>query len=152
MTLVDRKARFLVGKKLVDHRAETLKELICKSLKALPCHTWTVDNGKELAAHRVITAQSNVPVSFAHRQSAWETPTNEHANGLLRQFFSNHISFLTVTQQHLDYAIHLLNNRPRNASTGKLLIRSWQKNCCTWFDKPQNFILSEALATINVIL
>jgi len=30
--LVDRKARFLVGKKLDDHRAETLKESICDSL------------------------------------------------------------------------------------------------------------------------
>ncbi len=48
MTLVDRKARFLVGKKLDDHLAETLKESICSSLKALPCHTLTVDNGKEI--------------------------------------------------------------------------------------------------------
>jgi len=30
--LVDRKARFLVGKKLDYHRAETLKESICDSL------------------------------------------------------------------------------------------------------------------------
>jgi|GEM_PF-2144390 IS30 family transposase len=36
MTLVDRKARFLVGKNLDDHRAEILKESICDSLKALP--------------------------------------------------------------------------------------------------------------------
>jgi IS30 family transposase len=67
MTLVDRKTRFLVGKKLDDHRAETLKESTCNSLKALPCHTLTVDNGKEFAAHKAITAESNAQVYFAHR-------------------------------------------------------------------------------------
>jgi IS30 family transposase len=57
MTLVDRKVPFLVGKKLDDHRAETLKESICSSLEALLCHTLTVDNGKEFAAHKDITAE-----------------------------------------------------------------------------------------------
>jgi IS30 family transposase len=36
MALVDRKTRFLVGKKFDDPRAETLKESICDSFKALP--------------------------------------------------------------------------------------------------------------------
>jgi len=31
---------------------------------------------------------------------------------LLRQFFPKYTSFLTVTQEHLDHAIHLFNNRP----------------------------------------
>jgi len=113
MTLAARKARFLVGKKLDDHRAETLKKSICDSPKALPCHTLTVDNGKELAAHKGIKAESKISVYFAHPYSPWEKPTNENTNGLLRQFFPKYTSFLTVTQEHLDHAIHLLGNRPR---------------------------------------
>ena len=85
----------------------------CDSLKALPCHTLTVDNGKEFAAHKAITAESKVPVGFAYSHSPWERPTNGNTNGLLRQFFPKYRSFLTVTQEHLDHAIHLLNNRPR---------------------------------------
>jgi len=119
MTLVDRKARFLVGKKLDDHRAETLKESICSSLRGLPCHTWMVDNGKEFAAHEAITAESNVPAYFTHPHSPWERPTNENTNGLLRQFFPKDTSFLTVTQEHLDHAIHLQGNRPRTCLTWK---------------------------------
>jgi len=112
MTLVDRRARFLVGKKLDDHRAETLKESICDSLKALQCHTLTVDNGQEFAVHKAITAESNAQVYFAHPHSPWERPTNENTNGLLRQFSPKHTSFLTVTLVHLNYATRQLNNHP----------------------------------------
>jgi IS30 family transposase len=79
----------------------------------LPCNTLTVDNGKEFAAHKAITAELKAQVYFAHPHSPWERPTNENTNGLLRQFFPKYTSFLTVTQEHLDHAIHLLNNRPR---------------------------------------
>ena len=113
MTLVDRKTRFLVATKLDDHRAETLKESICTGLKGLPCNTLTVDNGKEFAAHKVITVELKAQVYFAHPHSPRERPSNENTNGLLRQFFPKYTSFLTVTQEHLDKAIHLLNNRPR---------------------------------------
>jgi IS30 family transposase len=69
MTLVDRKTRFLVAPKLDDHRAETLKESICAGLKGLPCNTLTVDNGKEFAAHKDITAELKAQVYFAHPHS-----------------------------------------------------------------------------------
>src|SRR5450756_2184168 len=112
MTLADRKARLLVGKKLDDPRAETLKESICDNLKALLCHTLTVDNGKEFAAHKAIAVESKVPVYFAHPHSPWQRPTNENTNGLLRQFSPKHTSFLTVTLVHLNYATRQLNNHP----------------------------------------
>ena len=112
-TLVDRKTRVLVEKKLDDHRTETLKDSICSSLKGVPCHTWTGDNGKEFAAHNAITAESRAPASSAHSHRPWKRRTNENTNRLSRQFFPKDMSFLTVTQEHLDHAIHLLNNRPR---------------------------------------
>ena len=93
ITLVDRKTRFLVGKKLDDHRAETLKESICDSPKALPCHTLTVDNDKEFSAHKAITAELKAQVYFSHPHSPSERPTSENTNGFLRQFFPKYMSF-----------------------------------------------------------
>jgi transposase, IS30 family len=119
MTLVDRKTRFLVARKLDDHRAQTLKGSICAGLKGLPCNTLTVDNGKEFAAHKAITAELKAPVYFAHPHSLWERPTNENTNGLLRQFFPKYKSFLTVTQKQLNQAINLLNNCPRKCLNWK---------------------------------
>ena len=125
LTLVDRKTRILIAMKLDNHRAETLKESICSSLRGLPCNTLTVDNGKEFAAHIAITAELKAQVYFAHPHSPWERPTNENTNGLLRQFFPKYTSFLTVTQEYLDYAIHLLNNRPRKCLDWKTPYQAW---------------------------
>ena len=125
LTLVDRKTRILIAMKLDNHRAETLKESICSSLRGLPCNTLTVDNGKEFAAHIAITAELKAQVYFAHPHSPWERPTNENTNGLLRQFFPKYTSFLTVTQEDLDFAIHLLNNRPRKCLDWKTPYQAW---------------------------
>jgi len=113
MTLVDRKTRFLVSRKLEDHKSQTLRESICSSLQGLPCMSLTVDNGKEFAAHKETSADLEAPIYFCHPHSPWERPTNENTNGLLRQFFPKFTSFLEVTQEHLDWAVDLLNNRPR---------------------------------------
>lgn len=78
-----------------------------------------VDNGKEFVAHKDITVESKAQVYFAHPHSPWERPTNENTNGPLRQFFPKYTSFLTVTQEHLDYAIHLFNNRPQKCLNWK---------------------------------
>jgi IS30 family transposase len=69
MTLVDRKAWFLVGKKLNDHRTETLKESICNSLEVLSRHTLMVDNGKEFAAHKAITTELKAQTHFSYPHS-----------------------------------------------------------------------------------
>jgi IS30 family transposase len=119
MTLVDRRERFLLGKKLDGHCAENLQESICGSLKALPYRKLTVDNGKGLAAHKAITAESRVPVYFALLHSPLERPTSENTNRLFRQFLPKDTSSLTVTQEHLDHTIHLLHNCPRKHLTGK---------------------------------
>jgi len=113
MTQVDRKTRFLVARKLDDHKALTLRESICSSLQGLPCRSLTVDKGKEFAAHKETSADLEAPIYFRHPHSPWERPTNENTNGLLHQFFPKYTSFLEVLQEHLDWAVDLLNTRPR---------------------------------------
>ncbi len=52
-------------------------------------------------------------IYFAHPYHSWERGTNENCNGLLRQFFPKKSAFTTITQEAIDEAANLINNRPR---------------------------------------
>jgi IS30 family transposase len=47
----------------------------------------TSDQGKEMAEHRRITAETGTPAFFCAAHSGWRRPSNENSNGLLRDYF-----------------------------------------------------------------
>jgi IS30 family transposase len=71
------------------------------------------DNGKEFADHERIAKMLNTDVYFAHPYASWERGTNENINGLIRQHFPKKRSFVTITQQEIEFVMDRLNNRPR---------------------------------------
>ena len=75
--------------------------------------TMTYDNGSEMAEHKSITQSTGMKVYFAHPYSSWERGTNENTNGLIRQYFPKKRSFVTITQQEIEFVMDRLNNRPR---------------------------------------
>lgn len=116
VTLVDRKSRFLLAAKLKDRTARRTRHKMQQLLAPLPAEhrkTATFDNGKEFSEHEALARVLNIDVFFAHPYASWERGTNEHTNGLLRQFYPKGTDFAEVSHADLARTVKSLNERPR---------------------------------------
>ena len=115
VSLTERKSRLALLRKVERKTAQDVADAVIELLKSLPVrtHTITADNGNEFAEHERIARDLRTNVYFAHPYSSWERGTNENMNGLIRQYFPKKRSFVTITQQEIDFVMERLNNRPR---------------------------------------
>lgn len=116
LTHVERKSGLLLADKISGLKAESIRKTTVRRFRSLPDskrHTVTYDNGVEFAEYEFIERDAHVTVYFAYPYHSWERGTNENTNGLLRQFFPKGSPFKDVTQENIDQAVVLINNRPR---------------------------------------
>jgi IS30 family transposase len=115
LSLTERSSNWLLLAKL---RARTAEEVLYAALGLLMphverVHTITSDNGREFTLHGEIASGLAARCYFADAYCAWQRGTNEHTNGLVRQYFPRTRNFLTIRQSEIDHAAHELNSRPR---------------------------------------
>jgi IS30 family transposase len=116
VTLVDRKSGWLSAGRIKDRTASRTRQKIVDLLALLPVdkrHSATFDNGKEFTEHEALARSLGISVYFAHPYASWERGTNEHTNGLLRQYYPKGTDFALVSHQDLAEKVNRLNNRPR---------------------------------------
>jgi IS30 family transposase len=116
LTLVERKSGYLIAAKAKDRQARRIRRKIEERICRLPAelrHTMTFDNGKEFSEHDLLADRTGLSIYFAHPYCSWERGTIENTNGLLRQFFPKGTDFQEIGPTTLDYAVRLLNHRPR---------------------------------------
>ena len=115
-THVERKSGFLVAFKIDDRHDNAFNKATIKAFEVIPDKlkkSFTVDNGKEFASHKDLSAATGMKVYFCDPYSPWQRGTNENTNGLLRQFFPKGSSFSQISDDVLRYVVDLINNRPR---------------------------------------
>lgn len=116
LTHVERKSGLLLADKLEFSTAEETKTKTVERFKTIPkkkkC-TLTYDNGTTFAEYEMIEKKTGIEIYFAWPYHSWERGTNENCNGLLRQFFPKKSAFAMITQEAIDEACGLINNRPR---------------------------------------
>ena len=116
-TLVERQTRYVMLARLAgDGTTERVIEALRERIRDLPRHlvlslTW--DQGKELAAHRRLSAETGVDVYFCDPHSPWQRGSNENTNGLLRQYLPKGSDLAARSQVELDEIAAELNGRPR---------------------------------------
>ena len=115
VTLVERKSRLTLLKKIKRRTAAVTKRAIIQMLEPYKAKTLTItcDNGKEFTDHQDFDKELDADVYFAHAFSSWERGSNENSNGLPRQYFPKGSGFSTITDQNTQFAEKRLNTRPR---------------------------------------
>ena len=114
MTLTERKSRFTLVRKVAQKSAELVTQAVIDLLAWVQhLETITSDNGKEFAAHQIISKELLIDFYFAHPYASWERGTNENMNGLIRQYLPKKRNLTTVTAQEEIMIMDRLNLRPR---------------------------------------
>jgi IS30 family transposase len=117
-THVCRKTKYVVVTKLKTKAAKVFNRRTVKAFNRhgdLPCHTLTVDRGKEFAAHEQLEKDMQCAVYFAKPYQAWQRGLNENTNGLLRQYLPKGTDFRKISEKYLKHIEKLLNTRPRKS-------------------------------------
>lgn len=115
-TLVERHSRYLILARMVGTGADAALTGFTRALRPLLPDlrkTLTYDQGKEMARHADLTQRLGIAVYFADPHSPWQRPSNENANGLIRQYLPKGMDLATVSQAQLDAIARRLNDRPR---------------------------------------
>jgi IS30 family transposase len=115
-THVERKSRYLLVGKTADKSAESMNSTTRRLFRKIPRSqrkTMTFDNGKEFAGFKELEKSVGFRCYFADPYSSYQRGTNENTNGLLRQFFPKGTDFNEISEEEVDKAAALLNNRPR---------------------------------------
>jgi transposase, IS30 family len=117
-TLVERRTRFVILVAFPDAvaTAQAVLDAIAASLIGLPAalrRTLTWDQGKELALHRQITAQTGTDVFFCDAHSPWQRASNENMNGLLRDYSPKGSDLSPHSANDLARIAAEINDRPR---------------------------------------
>lgn len=110
MTLVERQTRFALACKLPNKQSETIKKTVQEWVERYPIVSITSDNGSEFS---LLSELTGVDVYFAHPYSSHERGTNEHFNGLLREFIPKGQSINPLTDEELSQYLAAINERPR---------------------------------------
>lgn len=114
VTLVDRKSRFLICRKLNKKSSTELAEVVTAALRTQPVETITPDRGCEFLRHAKITeGLGGVQFYFALPSHPWQRGTNENTNGLLREYFPKSCDLTDVSPAMIQAVEDELNLRPR---------------------------------------
>ena len=130
VTVVDKKSKFTLIKKVNSKRASEVSEALIEMLTPIKpiLHTITSDNGKEFAYHKDISSALNTNFYFANPYHSWERGLNEHTNGLIRQYIPKKSEFENISKEEIVTIQNRLNHRPRKSLNYKTPFEVFMKD------------------------
>lgn len=119
VTLVDRKSRFTLAKRVFNKTKQVVGDAMIELLTTVEAKiTLTLDNGGEFADHVRVGVASKITVFFAKPYASWQRGTNENTNGRIRRFWPKKFDMGTLTDAEIERDIERLNMTPRKILGG----------------------------------
>jgi len=117
VTIVDRKSRFTLMRKLPNKEASNVSNTIVELLYPIKNLTYTItsDNGKEFAYHQNISSSLDAEFYFCDPYSSWQRGLNENTNGLIRRYIPKKTEFEYISNKDIIMIQNRLNHRPRKS-------------------------------------
>lgn len=116
ITLVERKSRYILAKKLDNKSKDTFSKALHWLLAPFDnIFTLLFDNGSEMANFETDEEALACQIYFAHPGRPYEKPVIENSNRLLRRFFPKNTNFLEVSDESVFQAVKALNDMPRKS-------------------------------------
>lgn len=108
-TAQERKSRLVTAVKVSSMRNQEHLEADQSMFAGVKALSITRDNGIENRAHEEL----GIPSFFCDPYSSWQKGGIENANKMLRSFFPKGTDFNEVSQEAVDRAVRLINEKPR---------------------------------------
>lgn len=116
LTLVERKTRYTLIKKVPSRRCEVVNTITANLINTkseLEFKTITNDNGGEFGQPSQLEKLANVKIYFNYPHSPWQRGSIENLNGLLRQYYPKAIDLNQIKDKEISMVEYALNHRPR---------------------------------------
>jgi transposase, IS30 family len=114
-SLVERKTRMVLLTRVRGRDGKRTAKAMIRKLRPLPTQarqTLTMDNGLEHSRHEDVTRALGIRCFFCDPYSAWQRPTNENRNGLIRHYFPKGTDFARLTRAEIARVELAINSRP----------------------------------------
>jgi len=115
LTIVDRKSRYTLVRRVAKLNVEKVSEATVEALDPFAALTKTItnDNGVEFQRDESLEARVGVPIYFCEPSSPWQRGTVENTNGLIRQYLPKRTNFDDLSPIAANAVEETLNFRPR---------------------------------------
>ena len=108
-TATERKSKLYSVKKVNSMKPKEHSRVLKEMTSPYVVKSITYDNGIENRDYESL----NIPSYFADSYSSWQRGINENSNKMLRRYFPKKTDFNLVSQEEIDYAVRLINEKPR---------------------------------------
>ena len=113
LTLVDRKSRKILIKKLPSKDSISVRNALIELFSNETCKSITLDRGTEFAKYQEVTMNLNIPFFFPATHAPWQRRTNKNTNGLIRYFIPKGQDISKIYEERIYEIQEALNNRPQ---------------------------------------